>query len=151
VNVYSAKALYQGVTADDALLFGEGVLHIHVSPSRGKLPVLDARTEEAIETQFQSSLLMYRVRNFTKVRNSEFDLPEFASGIRILARILGAPLVGVPDLLAGLRTLLQGQQEKLRAERWLDERSVVIEAALAGCGKIVWNKQLFFSVHHFGV
>jgi hypothetical protein len=132
VNVYSSKAIYAGLTANDALL-GDGVLQINLSPSRGKLPVLDERTEKAIENQFQPMLLMYRARNIGKVRNSEFDLPEFASGIRILARILGAPLVDAPALQAGLRSVLQGQQEKIRAQGWLDERSVVIEAALAFC------------------
>jgi hypothetical protein len=132
VNVYSAKAIYGGMTATDVLL-GDGVLHINLLPSRGKLPVLDVRAEKAIEDQFQPMLLMYRARNLAKVRNSEFDLPGFASGIRILARILGAPLVDAPALQAGLRPVLQGQQEKIRARGWLDERGAVIEAALALC------------------
>jgi hypothetical protein len=132
VNVYCAKAIYGGITAANALL-GDGVLHINTMPSRGKLPVLDARTEKAIENQFQPVLLIYRARNIAKVRNSEFDLPEFGSGMRILARILGAPLVDAPELQAGLRSVLQGQHERIRAQSWLDERSVVIEAVLAFC------------------
>jgi hypothetical protein len=132
VNVYSAKAIYRGMIADDTLL-GDGVLQINLLPSRGKLPVLDVRAKKAIENQFQPMLLMYRARNIDKVRNSEFDLPEFASGIRILGRILGAPLVDAPELQAALRPVLQGQQEKIRAQRWLDARCVVIEAALAFC------------------
>jgi hypothetical protein len=132
VRVYSAKAIYRGVTLDDAFL-ADGVLQINLVPSRGKLPVLDVLTEKAIKNQFQPMLLMYRTRNFAKVRNSRFDLPEFASGIRVLARVLGAPIVDAPELQAGLRPLLRGQQERIGQRRWLDVRCVTIEALLALC------------------
>lgn len=132
VKVYCAKAIYGGTSGADALL-GEGVLHINLPPSRGKLPVLDARTEIEIKTQIQPMLLMYRVRNIAKVRNSGFDFPEFASGIRILARILGAPVVDAPKLQVGLRLVLQSQEEMIRARNWVGERHAVIEALLALC------------------
>jgi hypothetical protein len=132
VKVYSAKAIYGGTNGADALL-GDGVLHINISPSRGKLPVLDARTEMEIKTQLQPMLLTYRARNIAKVRNSEFDFPEFASGIRILARILGAPVVDAPKLQVGLRPVLKSQEDKIRARNWVGEQHAVIEAALAFC------------------
>jgi hypothetical protein len=132
MNVYSAKAVYRGMTNNDSSI-SDGELQMNLLPSRGKLPLLDVRTETVIKNQFQPMLLMYRTRNITRVRNSEFDLPEFASGMRILARVLGAPIVDAPDLQAGLRALLQGQQKKIRAQQWLDKRCVVIEAVLALC------------------
>ena len=91
VNVYSAKAIYGGMTATDALL-SDGVLHINLSPSRGKLPLLDVRAEKAITDRFQSMLLMYRARNNAKVLNFGFR----SSGVRIRNQDFGAHLGGSP-------------------------------------------------------
>jgi hypothetical protein len=82
---------------------------------------------------FQPQLLAYRSMNIAKVREAEFDLPGFASPIRILARVLGSCIVDAPELQAGLAPLLEEQQEKIRAEHWIDLRCVVIEALLFDC------------------
>jgi hypothetical protein len=133
VNLYCAKAIYcGGDTLDDALL-GDATLQINLAPSRGRLPVLDPKTRQQIAMELQPRLLMYRLRNIAKVRESKFDLPGPASEIRILARVLGASIVDARELQGGLGPLLEEQQEEIRAERWTDLRCVAIEALLFHC------------------
>ena len=127
VNIYCAKAIYQGNALGNAL-FGDAALQINLAPSRGSLPILDAKTQQEIATALQPQLLAYRSRNIAKVRESQFDLLAFASPIRVLARVLGACIVDAPELQAGLVPLLEEHHEKIRAECWVDLRCVAIEA-----------------------
>lgn len=132
VNLYSAKAIYRGDSLGDGL-FGDAALRINLAPSRGRLPILDASTQQEIASELQSRLVAYRSRNIGKVRESEFDLPAFGSPTRILARVLGACIVDAPDLQAGLVPLLEEHEEKIRAARWVDLRCVVLEALVFHC------------------
>ena len=132
VNIYCPKAVYRGDTVGDGL-FGDAALQINLAPSRARLPIVSAKTQQEIATELQPQLLAYRLKNIAKVRESEFDLPTFASPIRILARVLGACIVDAPELQAGLVPLLEEHQERMRGERWIDLRCVVIEALLYYC------------------
>ena len=132
VNVFCSKAIYCGGTLGDGLLSDIALL-INLGPTRNGLPILGVRTEQEIATALQPQLLAYRSRNITKVRESQFDLPAFASPIRILARVLGACIVDAPELQAGLIPLLEEYQERIRGERWTDLRCVVIEALMYHC------------------
>jgi hypothetical protein len=134
VDLYSAKAVYRGDALGDSV-FGDATLRVNLAPFRGRLPVLDPRTQQEIATALQAQFLGYRLRNISKVRDSRFDLPAFASPIRILARVLGACIVDAPELQAGLVPLLEEYQERIRGERWIDLRCVVIEALLYYCHK----------------
>ncbi len=132
VNIYCAKAIYRGDALGDGL-FGDAALHINLAPSRGRLPMLDEKARQEIAMTLQPQLVAYRSRNLAKVRESEFDLPGFASPIRILARVLGACIVDAPELQAGLIALLEECQERIRGQRWVDLRCVVIESLLFCC------------------
>jgi len=132
VNVFCSKAIYCGGTLGDGLLSDIALL-INLGPTRNGLPILGVRTEQEIATALQPQLLAYRSRNITKVRESQFDLPAFASPIRILARVLGACIVNAPELQASLIPLLEEYQEKIRGQRWVDLRCVVIESLLFYC------------------
>lgn len=132
VNLYGAKAIYAGEVLDDEIS-KDVVFYLNLAPSHGKFPILDASNQKSIASHFQPKFLSYRLRNFAKVRASNFDLPQLDSGFRILARILGASVVDAPDLQAGVGSVLQSRQDNIRAERWVDLRCVVIEAALALC------------------
>ena len=128
-KIYCAKAIYladesTGVRSDHSLL------QINLSPLRGRLPILEADEKEELSAEFQAKLQSYRQRNFVQVRNSRFDLPEFSSPIRILARVLGAPIVAAPELQGALGTLLREYEESIRVAPWVDPRCVVIEAVL---------------------
>jgi hypothetical protein len=80
----------------------------------------------------QNRLLDFRLTNFENVKQSKFDVPEFPSAIRELARSLGAPLVDAPDLQALLRERLHPVAESLCDN--VDElESAVVEALLICC------------------
>ncbi len=132
VNILCAKAIYCGdaVQIDN---FGDCTLQINLLPSHGRMPILDDKDEREISEEFQAKMLAYRSRNIAKVRESQFDLPNFSSGIRILGRALGASIVDAPEIQAGLCPLLRAYEEARKTSLWLDPRCVVIEAALYHC------------------
>ncbi len=131
-SIFAAKALYVGKIAN-VRLSGDVVLPVSVAPSVSKFPFLDPETQREIAGKFQGRLLLYRLRNFQNVRRSQFDLPGFASGNRILSRVLGAPIVDAPELQADFALLLRNFQEEATADVWVDLRCVAIEAALQHC------------------
>jgi hypothetical protein len=131
-KIYCAKAIYCGNEEGDHS-FDDSVLRIELSPSRGRLPLLDEKDKRAISKDLQPKLRAYRRRNLATVRASNFDVPEFTSAIRILSRVLGAPIVDAPELQVGLRLELQKYQEDIQARSWSDPRFVVIEALLVHC------------------
>jgi len=132
LHIYCSKAVYRGCDSAEEN-YENSTLRINLSPSRGRLPLLNAKDMQEITEELQPRLLAYRRRNLARVRQSQFDLPEFTSGIRILARVLGASIVDAPELQAGLDPLLREYHEETRAVHWLDSRCVVIEAALYHC------------------
>jgi len=132
VNIFCAKAVF----CEDAICagnLGDGTFHINAPPSRGRLPILIATDKNEIATAFQSRFLAYRARNICKVRDSQCDFLEFDSRIRILGRVLGAPIVDAPELQADLIPLLRAYQAAIRASKLHDLRCVVIEALLLHC------------------
>jgi hypothetical protein len=132
VNIFCAKAVFceDAVSAGNC---GDGTFQINIPPSRGRLPVLSATDKDEIGTAFQSRFFAYRARNICKVRDSQCDFPEFDSKIRILGRILGAPIVNAPELQADLIPLLHNYHEIIRASKLRDLRCVVIEGLLLHC------------------
>jgi hypothetical protein len=134
VNVYCAKAVYLGENRECGN-YGDSVLRINLPSLRGRFPILDARDQLEISRKFQSKMLDYRCRNILKVRESTCDFPEFDSGIRILGRILGAPIVEAPELQADLEPLLSDCQERALGARLFDPHYVTIEALLFHCHK----------------
>jgi hypothetical protein len=132
VNLHCAKAIYRGIGGDE-LAIDAGMFHIHVAPACTRLPVLNRKTRWEIIEKFQPRLLAYRISNWTRVRDSQFDLPEFESELRILAGVLGAPIVDAPEIQAELIPLLRAQQETIRARRWVDMECVALESLLYFC------------------
>jgi len=129
INLFCATAVYRGLALNDCDLDGIA-LHINVPPSRGRLPILDAKAQREITEKLQPTMQAYRCRNISKVCESSFDIPEFGSKLRILAQVLAAGIVDAPKLQADLVPLLRGFEEQARAERWRDLRCVTIEALL---------------------
>jgi len=132
ISVCFVKVLYRGLTFDDEF-FMEGALRVNLTPLRGRVPILDSKAQEEIAGKLQPMLADYRLRNFARVRDSQFELPEFSSGIRVLSRILGACIIDNPGLQIGLRPLLRELEDQIRVGRWSDPRCVVIEALLYHC------------------
>lgn len=131
VDMYCAKVIrspqYLGPAVADA------AVEIALSPSRRALPVLDDQVQRQIADKFQPRLLAYRLRNYAKVRSSEFDAPPFTAPLRELVRSLCVCLVDAPELQSRIAALLQERDEEIRSDRAAEPESIVIEAALFFC------------------
>lgn len=141
-SFYSAKAIYRGIQVNEDE-FGKASLRIDLTPLRGKLPILDSKTQQDIAEKFQPKLLSYRTKNTEKVRESNFDFPWLTSGVRVLARILGVCITDSPELQADLAPLLQRQQQAIREQNWFDKHCVAIEAGLAFCHSIQGDHRVY--------
>jgi hypothetical protein len=132
MNAYGAKALYVGpVERDDP--FGDNVMHIHLVPSDARLPILSQADRHALAARFQPELLGYRVRYIEKVNSARVNFPCLRREFHALASLLAGCIVDAPELQVEVGALFESQQSRLRAERWLDPRCVVIEAILSRC------------------
>lgn len=131
-DAFCAKAVYCGVSLglDD---LGSAAIRIRLAPIRGRLPILDAKSKLRISEEFQPKFLDYRVVNYIAVGESQFDLPDYSSGIRISARVLAGCIVGAPEIQDRLAQMLQAEEEILRAGRWRDERCIAIASMIFYC------------------
>jgi hypothetical protein len=95
-------------------------------------PVLDAHAQEQIVAEFQPKLEMFRLKNYSVVRESIFDVPEISSGARDLARCLGGAVASDTELQEQLRPLLKEQDaQPVYGDSAKELRWVVIEALLS--------------------
>jgi hypothetical protein len=131
-KIYCAKVMYVGDEPPD-VGSNESLLQINLAPLRGRVPFLEPNDKSDLMAEFQPRMLAYRQRNYAQVCDSRFDLPELSSANRILARVLGAPIVTAPEVQASLGPLLCVYQDAIRAEVWSNPRCVVIEAVLLRC------------------
>jgi hypothetical protein len=131
-KIYCAKVMYVG---DESPGLGrdESLLQIDLAPLRGRVPFLEPNDKSDLVAEFQPRMQAYRQQSYAQVRDSRFDLPELSSANRILARVLGAPIVAASEVQAFLGPLLRDYQDAIRAELWLNPRCVVIEAVLSRC------------------
>jgi hypothetical protein len=127
-NVFSAKALSCGAFTNLAQM--PEALHVSLPPIVDHFPGLNTDRAEALFREFQPQLLAYRLRNISQVRSSKFDLLGFSSPTRVLARLLGAPLLGNPTLEAELLNLLEDHERALKAAAFTDFKLIVLEAAV---------------------
>src|SRR6266404_4059790 len=96
------------------------------------LPVLDAHAQEQIVEEFQPKLEMFRLKNYSVVRESIFDVPEISSGARDLARCLGGAVASDTELQEQLRPLLKEQDaQPVYGDSAKELHWVVIEALLS--------------------
>jgi hypothetical protein len=116
---------------DSAL--GGGGIDIPITPAHQPLPILDKPNQQQIANDFQPKLLMYRLRNHRRVVESKYDVPEFLSPVRELARCLGACVPDEPELQRGIGSLLGELNEELEADRAIDLNAAVVEAMLCFC------------------
>ena len=114
-------------------------VQICLRPSQRPIPVLDDSTLRNLADLFQPQLLMYRLENHAAVRQSSFDVPEFAGATRLAARSFGACIVNNTELQAGVVAVLKAQDESARGARWMKLDSLVVEALLVLCHE---NKEI---------
>jgi hypothetical protein len=128
VNLYCAKCIYIGPIGDGSA--NSVGFQIALPPPSGTLPTLDERRCHELTQTFQTKLLTYRLRNILRVRDSQFDAVGLTPHSRMLARIFGAPLLGVPALESHLMQVLEEHEDEARDQAMTDFNSVVLEAAI---------------------
>ena len=109
----------------------DGCLRVSLFPPATAVPAFDKSDEEKLAAEFLPRLLRFRCNNFRRVSDSVFDAPAFTTGIRDVARSLGACVVGDPKLEAGIIELLSSQDTDLRASFATRPDVAIIIAMLA--------------------
>ena len=98
------------------------------------LSLLDQRAQDKIANEFQPKLLMYRLANAERVRNSTFDDSQFGSRVREVARFWGACVDYDTNLRNEIVGLLKEWDTQVRTEFETDLMDpIVIEAMLSFC------------------
>jgi len=115
VDVFCAKVVDYEAFADSHTI-DDTTLHVHLTPLRDGLPVVDQKSRQEMSRQFQSKFLAYRCRYIQDVRHSHFDQARFTPATRVLARVLGTPIVDAPALDARLICLLQQHEQKRKKD-----------------------------------
>ena len=134
VDLYGPKAILCGNDAAvDAL--GGGVIRIFAAPSQSPSSILDERSQKQIANDFQPRLLMYRLKNLGKVRESPVDISNFTSASRQLARAVAACFPEDSELAHHVVELLRPQDDEIRGQRSVDVNCVIVE--------ILWG-----AIHH---
>ena len=91
---------------------------------------------------FQAKLFQYREINLARVRESQYDAPQFSSPTREIAVLLGSAIVDDPALTRLIIPLLENQDEDARVRRTDSIRAVEIEAAFFLCHEQKRNRAL---------
>jgi len=134
INTCCAKVLCTEELLDNEG-FGHGIIEIPVTPTRQPLPILEKCVQQEIASEFQSKLLRFRLTNYNRVRNSNFDIPHFESPVRDLARCLGACVSEDPKLQEGITPLLKERNEELQADLECAQylNAIVVETMFSFC------------------
>lgn len=108
----------------------ENSLSIEIPPRQGGPATFwDEDLLRELASEFQPKLLRYRLERFREVVASNFDVPEFTSPMREIARSLGMCLCST-GLREDLSALLCEQDEEIRAGRSAADSAIIIEAML---------------------
>jgi hypothetical protein len=132
LDLFGAQVIHERTSSGDQSMH-ESAICVTVTPARGRLPSVTDQERNRIADEFQRKLLLYRLRNFAKVRDSEFDVPEFTAAVRSRARMLGACVVDAPEVQSGLIAVLRDQDDDARITRSFTLESVLVEALLLMC------------------
>jgi hypothetical protein len=114
INTCCAKVICSEELLDNEEL-GQGALEIPVTSTRQPIPILEKYTQQEIASDFQPKLLRFRLTNYNRVRNSNFDVPEFESSARDLARCLGSCVSEDPELQTNIAPLLEDRNQEFSA------------------------------------
>ncbi len=136
VDLYGPKAIFCGNDAAvDSL--SRGMIQISVAPSQLSSTV-DAEVQDEIANRFQPLLLMYRLKNSGKLRDSRVDVSSFTFATRQLARTLAMCFPDDSKLSRDTIELLRKQDEEVRERRFFDVNYAIVEILL---GMIHHRKQ----------
>ncbi|HXM21989.1 MAG TPA: hypothetical protein VN948_12080 [Terriglobales bacterium] len=126
-SVASSKAVFLGMA--DAR--GEEGMHFALPPAHCDLSLLDEQQQSGIAEELQPQLLMYRLRNFDRVRN--FSAREHGStfvGTEV-ARNLAASVLGEAEIVEPIAPLLRCLEQDKIAQRGCDVHLAMIQVTWA--------------------
>jgi hypothetical protein len=126
VDLYGPKAIFCGNDSAVDILSG-GAIQIFLAPSQLQSSALDEQVQNEIATRFQPRLLMYRLKNSGKVRESRVDVSEFTFTTRRLASTLAGCFPEDEELARDTVELLRPQDEEVRERRSRDLNCVIVE------------------------
>lgn len=129
-ELHSAKAVFCAGSTPKPFST-EATLTVALTPRESSRGLLDNRQLDALADEYQPRLLHYRLTSYNRVRDCTFDVPGFTPGLRVLARSLGAAVLGDEELTSELVSLLSPQDADARARRGLLPESAVVTTALA--------------------
>lgn len=125
-NVVGSKAVFLGM----ADTWSDETIHLAL-PARHQLPPLDAHAQAEIANRLQPQMLMYRLRNFRRVRESCCDMRELKFPTSELAHNLTTCIQGEPDIVQAIASILQRQIQDAQARRGCDVNTAILEAIWA--------------------
>jgi hypothetical protein len=95
--------------------------------------LLDAKALRRIAKTFQPQLLLYRLKNRSRVAKVNFDPDTLSGATRALASVLGSCFPDSEELHKRVVKLLEPQDEERRLDHARCESAVVLEALLIAC------------------
>lgn len=113
--------------------FSEVCLALSVGFDAPSFSIQDEQLETPTIIGIQNQLLTYRLQNYSRVKSSRFDVPEFSGFAREFARTLGASIVDAPDLQARLVELLRPQDKADRTRNAVTLEAIILEALVVAC------------------
>jgi hypothetical protein len=125
-NVVGSKAVFLGM----ADTWSDEAIHLAM-PAQHQLPQLDAHGQEEIANRLLPQLLMYRLRNFHKVRESCCHMRELRFPTSELAYNLTTCVQGEPDIVQAIAAVLQRQIQDAHGSRSCDVNMAILEAIWA--------------------
>jgi hypothetical protein len=125
-NVVGSKAVFLGMA--DA--WCDEAVHLAL-PARQQVLPLDAHGQEEIANRLQPQLLMYRLRNFRRVRASRSAMQGASLPNSELVLNLTACVGSEPDILQAIAPILQRQDQDAQARRGCDVNMAILEVIWA--------------------
>jgi hypothetical protein len=126
VDLCRPKAIFCGnESAVD--IFGSSVIHISAAPSQWQSSALGERAQNDIARDFQPRLLMYRLKNASKIGDSPVDVSNFTVATGQLARTLAACFPEDSELAHDVVALLRPQDEEFRGQRSREVHCAILE------------------------
>ena len=129
LDLFGPKAVFAGMSAFADIL-GDEALQIFVGAAQVPLPGLDGKLQQEIANEFQPRLLMFRLQNHRRVRESKIDIPEFAFSPRQLVRNLVTCFPEDPELGRDIIQQLAPQDEDVRAQRASSIECAIVEVLM---------------------
>jgi hypothetical protein len=122
-NLAGSRAFFVGM----ANIFSDGAIHVALSSAHPTLPTLNAQLQVEIAKRFQPRLLMYRLRNLRKVRESHATVCQLKFPNTEAAHNLATCVQEQPEIAQAMAAVLQRQDRDAQVQRGCDVNRVIVE------------------------